>query len=198
MVSVSVDRAGDVCAATRRRVLARPAGAAVTSTDTIGPVSLPPPPPPSTGQAPAWVPAPRPPARPGTLTIGWRVVTAVGWGGVLLGIAAVWDSSRTLGLATWWLGAVSEPQPFIVQLFPAVVALVVVVAALRNLRFLPAIGIGAATVLAGVGLVDLGRFPRFGWIELALALAGLLVSLASFAGVQRATPPAADGVGTSG
>jgi hypothetical protein len=198
MLSVSVDVAGDVCAATCRRVLARPAGAAVTGTDTIGDVSLPPPPPPSTGQAPAWVPAPRPPSRPGTLTIGWRVATAVGWGGVLLGIAAVWDSSRTMGLATWWLGAASEPQPFVVQLFPAVVALVVVVAALRNLRFLPGIGIGAAAVLIGVGLVDLGRFPRFGWIELALASAGLLVSVASFAGLQRATEPAGDGARTSG
>jgi hypothetical protein len=117
---------------------------------------------------------------------------------VLLGIAAVWDSSRTLGLATWWLGASSEPQPFVVQLFPAVVALVVIIAALRNLRFLPAIGIGAAAVLAGVGLVDLGRFQRFGWIELALAGAGLLVSIASFAGLQRAALPAGDGARTSG
>lgn len=161
-------------------------------------VSLPPPPPPSTGQAPPWVPVPTQPARPGTLTTGWRVASAVGWGGVLLGIAAVWDSSRTLGLATWWLGAASEPQPFVVQLLPAVIALAVVVAALRNTRFVPVIGIVAAVALAVVGLIDLGRFPRFGWIELALATAGLFVSLASFAGLQRSAPSAHDRDGAAG
>ena len=147
---------------------------------------------------PAWVPAPRPPARPGTLTTGWRVATAVGWGGVLLGIAAVWDSSRTLGLATWWLGASSEPRPFVVQLLPSAIALVVIVAALRNLRFVPFVGIVAAAALAVVGLVDLGRYPRFGWIELALAAAGMLVSIASLAGLQRRAPSAGDRPGASG
>jgi hypothetical protein len=117
---------------------------------------------------------------------------------VLLGVAAVWNSSRTLGLATWWLGSASEPRPFVVQLLPATFALVVVVAALRNLRFVPVVGIIAAAALAVVGLVDLGRYARFGWVELALACAGLLVSVASFAGLQRRAPAAADGTGSPG
>lgn len=123
---------------------------------------------------------------------------AVGWGGVLLGIAAVWDSSRTLGLATWWLGSSSEPRPFVVQLVPSAIALVVIVAALRNLRFVPIAGIVAAAALAVVGLVDLGRYPRFGWIELALATAGMLVSIASFAGLQRRAAGADDRPGAAG
>lgn len=110
----------------------------------------------------------------------------VAWSGVLLGLAAVWRSSRTLGLGTWWLGSTSQPQPFVVQLLPTVIPLVVVIGALRNTRRLPIVGAVAAVALGAVGVVDLGRFVRFGWVELALAGAGLLVSLASLAGLQRA------------
>ena len=158
--------------------------------------SLPPPPPTGPGLAPpqALDPAvqapPHPagsarPPRPGELTGAWRTTTVVVWVGVVLVPASVWRSSRTLGLSTWWLGPPAEPRLFLVQLLPFYGPLLMIVLASRPMRFVPLVGLGVSAVLAGVAAVDLGRFSRLGWVELAAALAGASISVASFAGRYR-------------
>jgi hypothetical protein len=126
--------------------------------------------------------------RPGQLTGGWRIVTAVTWGLVFVAFAAVWKVSRELGLATWWLGPIGEPQPVFVLLLPFVAPAGMVVAALNNARRLPVAGLIASAVTAAIAVADLDRVFRLALVELAIAGAGAAVSIASFAGLYRSVP----------
>lgn len=123
--------------------------------------------------------------RPHQLSTPWRIVFGVGWGGVVLCLAAVWTSSRTMGLSTWWLGAPADPMPLVVQVLPFVLPIAMVAGAFRNVRFLPLCGVFSAGVLAAIAVGDLEPFHRYGVVEAAVATAGMLVSLASFAGLLR-------------
>ena len=58
------------------------------------------------------------PPRPGDLTTTWRTLFAVGWAGVVMGVAAVLKTSRTMGLATWWLGPEADPTIVFVEALP--------------------------------------------------------------------------------
>lgn len=124
--------------------------------------------------------------RPGQLTNGWRGVFMVGWGCVVLAMAAVWRSARTLGLSTWWLGASSTPQFLLVQLLPFLPAIGLVVLAARNTTFLPYLGVVGALALAAIATGDINRFSGLAVAEFTIAAAALLVSVASFAGLLRA------------
>jgi hypothetical protein len=119
------------------------------------------------------------------LTGGWRIVTAVTWGLVFIAFAAVWKVSRELGLSTWWLGPIGEPQPVFVLLLPFVAPVAMVVATLNQTRWLPIAGLVASAVTAAVGLGDLDRVLRLAIVELAMAGAAAAVSIASFAGLYR-------------
>lgn len=139
-------------------------------------------------------------AAQGQLSRGWQWVFALSWAAVVLAIAAVWKTSRVVGLSTWWLGPPAEPRLLLVELIPGTIALVVLVAGFRNVRHLPWIGIGGALALAGVALGDAGRFHGLALVEAAIALAALLLSTSAFAGVlhpittpSSAEPPPRDG-----
>jgi hypothetical protein len=119
------------------------------------------------------------------LTGGWRLVTAVTWGLVFIAFAAVWKVSRELGLSTWWLGPIGEPQPVFVLLLPFVAPVAMVVATLNHTRWLPIAGLVASAVTAAVGVGDLDRVLRLAIVELAIAGAAAAVSIASFAGLYR-------------
>ena len=106
----------------------------------------------------------------------------------MLCLAAVWNSSRTMGLSTWWLGPSADPAPLVVQVLPFVLPLGMVVGAVRNQRFLPWLGLLSATVLAGIGIADLEPFQRYGVVELVIAGAGALLSVASVAGLVAPAP----------
>jgi hypothetical protein len=123
--------------------------------------------------------------RGGELTIGWRIAFAVGWLAVFFGFAAIWKTSVELGLSTWWLGPAAQPQPLPVRLLPFAAPTAMVVGALSGWRFLPWAGLGAAAATAAIALGELREFPRFGGLELLLALAGALISLGSIAGTYR-------------
>ncbi len=120
---------------------------------------------------------------PGRLVPAWRATFMVGWGGVVLALAGVWKASRTMGLSTWWLGPAADPRPFPVQALPFAVAAVVLVAATRHVRFLPLWGGVAALALAAIAAGDVGRFDRLALVQLAIAGAALLVSVAAVAGM---------------
>jgi hypothetical protein len=129
---------------------------------------------------------------PGQLSNGWRGVFLVGWGIVVLALAAVWRTSRTMGLSTWWLGASSNPQFVLVQVLPFVPPILMVVMASRGTRRLPWMGVVAALVLAAIGAGDIGRFDRLAIVELIIAVAAMFVSIASFAGLLQAADEAAE------
>lgn len=161
---------------------------------------LPPPPIPGSTtpeRAPAAVPAPvpvmllDPPPRPGELTLPWRVGTAICWIGVVLALSAVWSASVQLGLSTWWLGPRGEQQPRVVQLSPFIAPVLMVLGTINNVRRLGWFGLGAATVIGVIGLVDIGRVGSIAATELAIAGAAAVISIASFTGTYQ-KPRAAD------
>jgi hypothetical protein len=149
------------------------------------PSSLPPPPPPfaESGDAtPEWI---RPPKLVGQLSPGWRLAFGLGWAAVVAGTAAVWESSRVIGLSTWWLGPDAEPRLVLFQLLPFYGPLVVTIAAISNWRYAPYLGIASAVGAAAIGAGDLGRVRWIAVVELVLGAAALCISVAALAGMYR-------------
>jgi hypothetical protein len=104
---------------------------------------------------------------------------------VFVAFTAVWKSSRELGLSTWWLGPVGEPQPVVVMLLPFVAPVAMLLATLNNARWLPWAGLVASAGTAAIGIADLDRVLRLGLVEVAIAGAAAAVSVASFGGRYR-------------
>lgn len=125
--------------------------------------------------------------RPGHVTSGWATVFWVGWLLVAGGFAAVWYSSRVTGLSTWWLGPESAPRPWFFVPFVAPIALAVM--ALKITRRLPWWGVGGAAFTAVIAAFDVADVPKYAAVEFALAAAGLMLSVAAFAGMLRAARP---------
>lgn len=159
------------------------------------PVSAPGPPP---GQQPggpdagrrerreAWY---RPPVA-GQLTLGWRIVTAIVWGLVFVGLIAVWKTSRELGLNTWWLGPIGEPASPIFSMVPFIAPVAMILLAVNNLKWLPWFGLGASALTAVVAAFDVSKVPRLALVEFAIAGAGALAAIGALSGRYRnVTPP---------
>jgi len=122
---------------------------------------------------------------PGSLTGGWRLIMIIAAVGAVLSWSAVWSASVQLGLSTWWLGPRADPTALPIRLAPYVLPIVVVIGALNGRRWLTWLGLAAAAVFAGYGIGDLGRVPRLAALELVVAGAVAVVSLASLTGVYR-------------
>jgi hypothetical protein len=138
--------------------------------------------------------------RPGELTRPWHVATVVTWIGVFLAYMAVWKASDEIGLATWWLGPRSSPQPIAVRLIPFVITAAAGICASYNVRRMPWIGVGGSVALAIVAVPDLSRSTTLAIVEFTIAAAALIVSAASFTGTYRTerlvvhdAPPSANG-----
>jgi hypothetical protein len=144
---------------------------------------LPEPPPPAENAEPEA----RAPRR-GQLVGNWCTVFWLAWVGVAGGFAAVWNSSRTTGLSTWWLGPEADPRFLLVTLLPFAVPLALAVCGFLRLRWLPFYGVGGALVTARVAAGDLGRVNGLALVEFVLAGGGLAVSLACLAGMYRRGP----------
>jgi hypothetical protein len=119
------------------------------------------------------------------------VVTA--WVGVFVAYMGVWKASEEIGIATWWLGPRSSPQPLMVRLVPFIVTAVFGILASYNVPRMPMIGLIGSIALAAIAVPDLSRSTGLATIEFAIAGAIALVSLASFTGVSRR--PRADDAG---
>jgi hypothetical protein len=109
----------------------------------------------------------------------------VAWAGVVIGMATVWYTSRTLGLSTWWLGPETAPRLFLVSVVPFVLPVAATVLIIRNRPFLPFAGLIAAAGTAAVGAGDISRVPGLAAVEISLAAAGAFVSVASLSGMYR-------------
>ena len=104
------------------------------------------------------------------------------WVGVFVAYLAVWKASEEIGIATWWLGPRSSPQPLAIRLIPFIVTAVFGILASYNVPRMPAIGVVGSFVLAAIAVPDLSRSTGLALIEFAIAGAVLLVSAASFTG----------------
>jgi len=143
--------------------------------------------PPPIRRSEATDPAPRvePPKRAGQLTPAWRMVFGFGWAAIIIGYAAVWETSRVIGLSTWWLGADAEPRLLLVQLLPFYGPILVTVAAAANWRYSPYLGIAVSAIGVAIAAGDLDRVRWLAVVEFVLAGAGLCISVASLAGMYR-------------
>lgn len=140
---------------------------------------LPAPPP-----APVPADAPKSAAQAGQLTAGWSTVFWIGWMLIAASFAAIWYSSRLVGLSTWWLGPATEPQLILVNLLPFTVPLALCVAGFEPNDGCP----GGASAVQRSWLPSpssTSTVPGYAAIEFGLAAAGLLISVASFAGLFR-------------
>jgi hypothetical protein len=126
-----------------------------------------------------------PQPKAGQLSPIWRLLFGLGWAAIVVGNAAVWESSRVIGLSTWWLGADSEPRILLVQLLPFYGPLLVTVAAISNWRYVSYLGILVGLAGAVIGIADLDRVRWIATVELVLAGAALCISAASLAGMYR-------------
>jgi hypothetical protein len=146
---------------------------------------LPPPPAGFTVPPPGDPTAHEPPKVAGQLAPGWRLAFGFGWATVVVCYAVVWETSRVIGLSTWWLGPDSEPHLVLMQLLPFYGPLVVTIAAISNWRYLPYLGIGAAAIGIAIGAGDLGRVRWIATVELVLGGAAICISVASLVGMYR-------------
>lgn len=147
------------------------------------PVALPEPPPPTQR-----VRVPRP-VHPGQLTHRWSTAFWIAWAAVAGGFAAVWYSARVTGFSTWWLGPETAPRLILISILPFLAPIALAIAGFVGARRLPWWGIAGAAVTALVAWGDVGRVNGYAATEFALALGGLLVSVAAFSGVLRAGEP---------
>ena len=115
----------------------------------------------------------------------WRLAFGFAWAAIVACQAAVWETSRVIGLSTWWLGADAEPRAVLFQLLPFYGPILVTAAAISNWRYASYTGIVVAVVGAAIGAGDLGRVRWIAVVELVLAGGALCISVASLAGMYR-------------
>jgi hypothetical protein len=135
-------------------------------------------------------------ARPGQLVPAWRVALTACWVGAFAGFAAVWKASEEIGIATWWLGPRSDPQPLLVTLIPFAITIAAGVSVAYNLPQAVWISLAASAGCALLAVFDVSRSGGLALVELAIAAATALVGLAAFSGRYRLAP--ADPVGDEG
>ena len=110
--------------------------------------------------------------RPASSRPMWRLAFGLGWAAIVVCYAAIWESSRVIGLSTWWLGADAEPRMLLIQLLPFYGPILVTVAAISNWRYVPYLGIVVGLAGAAIGVGDLGRVRWIATVELVLAGVG--------------------------
>ena len=119
------------------------------------------------------------------------MIVVATWVGVFVAYMAVWKASAELGIATWWLGPRSGPQPVVVRMIPFVVAATFGILASYNVRRMPVFGLVGSLLLVAIAAPDLSRSTGLAVIEFSIAGAALLVSAASLTGTYR-TPRSDD------
>lgn len=131
------------------------------------------------------------PLRLGVLVGSWRLLFVAAWVGVMAAFGAVAQAGRLAGLSPWWIGPQTNPRNIIVFVAPFVLPVVAVAAALRGVRYTCYIGVLAGLASMAVALGDTDH-PGMALVELVIGVAGLLVSLACFAG-RAVRPPESPG-----
>ena len=124
-------------------------------------------------------------ARPGDLTMRWRMLLGAAWIAAFFAYASVWQASVQIGIGTWWTGPRAQPPIFIIRVLPFLLCLAIALCVIYNTPRLLQTS-AAGVVLAAIGaLPDFSRSPGLGTAELVIA--GLLgvVTAAAFTGRYR-------------
>ncbi len=119
----------------------------------------------------------------------WRAMMVATWIAVFAAYLAVWKASEEIGIATWWLGPRSSPQPIVIRLVPYFVTAIFGILASYNIPRMPVIGLIGSLALAAIAVPDLSRSTGLAVIEFAIAGAVVLVSAASFTGTYQRPRP---------
>lgn len=114
---------------------------------------------------------------------GWARVGLVTWIAVLLSNIAVGVTSRTVGKPPWWLGPSVDPAPIVFVALPLLLVATPLIFFYRSSVHAPRIAMGCACAMSVVALADLGETPGVAVVEIAIALAALMGSIATNAGV---------------
>lgn len=130
-------------------------------------------------------PAPKP-AQPGQLTIVYRWIVVVFWVSIVSALGTVAGASEVVGRQVWWLGDDGRRAPVFVLVLPLIAPVVAIVAAVNNRRWVPYASSVAALTTLLTAWGDRHRSPGAAVVELALGVAAVLVSAATFAGRYRA------------
>ena len=124
--------------------------------------------------------------RAGELVTAWRVVLVLAWAGAFLAYMAVWKASEEMGIATWWLGPRSNPQPVVIRLIPFVVTATFGAISSFGFRHVSLLSMGGAVMLGVIAVPDFSRSVGLALVEVAIAVAVGLVAAVSLTGRYRA------------
>lgn len=130
-------------------------------------------------------PPARKPPQPGQLTMAYRVIVVVFWAAIVAGLGTVAGASEVVGRQVWWLGDDGRRAPIFVLVLPVIAPMVTIIAAVNNRRWVPYASCAAALTTLLTAWGDRHRSPGAAVVELALGVAGVLVSAATFAGRFR-------------
>lgn len=126
---------------------------------------------------------------PGRLRPEWQIVLLVAWTAAFFAFSAVWKVSQEIGIGTWWLGPRADPQPTVVKILPFVLAVVVGLVAIYNVRRAALISLAGSIGVAIIATVDLSRAGGLAAIEFTIAACTAVVSVAALTGAVEAPPP---------
>jgi H+/Cl- antiporter ClcA len=124
------------------------------------------------------------PALPGQLTLAYRWIVVVFWVGIVSALGVVAGASEVIGRQVWWLGD-DERRRFYLLVLPALAPLATILAAINNRRWVTEASAVATVTTLLTAFGDRHRSPGAATVELALGIAGLLVTVASLAGRYR-------------
>ena len=115
----------------------------------------------------------------------WVLIVIISWMLVTAALAAAAVTGRNIGKPTWWLGTASDPAWPLLWVVPFLAPIAVIVCAIVAGKWAPFAGVGASLYLGAVATLDLERTPAVALIQVVVAGAALLVSVASLAGRTR-------------
>jgi hypothetical protein len=124
------------------------------------------------------------------LTPGWSRTSFLGWGSLAVALACTGISSHIIGRPVFWLDDQRWPVGVLVLLAVCVAgpALLCAFWSYLNGNWVPVASGVSTAVLAVAALLDRHASPGAAVVEGALAGAGLLITLATFAGIYRVVP----------
>lgn len=113
----------------------------------------------------------------------WAGVLGVGWIALGVALVVVGATSRQIGKPVWWLGDAAGAGPSVLWLVPLMGPAAAIWASRRTPWWALATSIAASAATVAVALVDLERSPGAGVMQLVLAGAGALLTVAASAGL---------------
>jgi len=127
-------------------------------------------------------------ARPGDLTMSWRVVLCLAWIGGFFAFAAVWQASVQIGIGTWWIGPRALPAPPYIRLLPFALTLVMALCVIYNTPRIVRTSFVGTLLVAAIAIPDFSRSVSMAIAELVVAGLLLLVTVGAVSGRYRLQP----------